>query len=100
MQRVLTKKFAKYLVRGKNEDNFSVLHHELTKILERMILLQKKEKGIEEIDTVAVQITINQFRQELGSMFEGKTVDDYLKSNLFRKEFKLDGANIKCQRTM
>lgn len=100
MQRVLQKKFAKYLNRTKNDTSFSVLHHELTKITNRMIVLQKQDKGIEDIDTVTVSLTTNQFRQELGQMFEPTLVDDYLKSNLFRKEFRIDGATIKCQRTM
>lgn len=100
VQRVLQKKFAKYLSRGKSDTNFSVLHHELTKITNRMIVLQKQDKGIEDIDTVTVSLTTNQFRQELGQMFEANTVDDYLKSALFRKEFRIEGNTIKCSRTM
>lgn len=97
--RVLSKKFSKYLNKTDN-DNFSLLSHHLSKYANTQIGLKKMSMGIEEVDQVTVEFPISQWKQELGTQFDATTVDEYLKSNSFRKEFKLEGNLIKCTRTM
>lgn len=60
----------------------------------------KRNRGVEEVETVTVEVSIAQLKQELGTAFENGTIESYFKSSMFRKEFKLDGDKIKCTRTM
>lgn len=98
VRRVLFKKFQKYL--SKSEQNYSVLHHELEKLATRMILHEKMKRGVEDIDTVTVSLTVSQFKNELGASFDSAQVDQYVMSNKFRQDFRLEGSKIVCTKTM
>ena len=100
VKRVLSKKFAKYLNKGTENENFSLLIHQLGKFSERLILLKKMSMGVEDVETVTIDFPVSQWKHELGTAFDATTVDDFLKSNTFRKEYKIEQGQIKCTKTM
>ena len=97
--KVLEKKFKKYMSRAENE-NFSLLIHNLSKYANTQIGLKKMSLGVEEVEQVTVEFAVSQWKHVLGTQFDATTVDEFLKSATFRKEFKLEGNMIKCTRTM
>ena len=101
VKRVLSKKFAKYLNKrtGENE-NFSLLIHQLDKYCKHLILMKKMSMGVEDVETVTIDFPVSQWKHELGTAFDATTVDEFLKSNTFRKEYKIENGSIKCTKTM
>ena len=83
----MEKKFYKYLNTAENE-NFPLLKHELNRYCDKQIALQKMARGIEEVETITVEFPISQWKQDLGTTFDTTTIDQFLKSTSFKKEFK------------
>ena len=54
---MLRKKFDRYL--NKENENFSVLHHELNKLIISKGALDKRNRGIEEVETIKIEILIS-----------------------------------------
>lgn len=100
VKRVLYKKFSKYLNKSGENENFSLLNHELHRFCNNLIVVQKAHNGIEETDTVTVDFKVTTWKESLGQSFDVTTVDEYLKSNTFRKDFKEANGMIKCTKTM
>lgn len=83
VKRVLYKKFSKYLNKSGENENFSLLNHELHRFCNNLIVVQKAHNGIEEMDTVTVDVKISTWKESLGTNFDVTTVDEYLKSKTF-----------------
>jgi hypothetical protein len=64
------------------------------------VINEKRNRGVEDVLTVPVSIQLSQFKLQLGMAIESNTLEEYFKSALFKKEFKLEGDTIKCTRTM
>jgi hypothetical protein len=56
---------------------------------ERLILVEKANRGIEETTRITVRIKESFFYRDF-SDFDSKALQTYLSSNTFRKEFKHD----------
>jgi hypothetical protein len=57
VKRVLAKKFQAYF-KPRNY-NWSVLHHELCKLVNLQVATSKLQRGIEDIETVRVEVGVN-----------------------------------------
>ena len=57
---MLRKKFDRYL--NKENENFSVLHHELNKLIISKGALDKRNRGVEDVETIKIEILISQFK--------------------------------------
>lgn len=87
VQRNLRKKLDKYL--RSDEDSLQTIHFRLVKLAQNMILLEKANRGIEEATRITVRIKENLFYREFQD-FDAKSLQTYISSNTFRKEFKHD----------
>lgn len=90
--RQLSKKLAKYKYQ-KNDIN-SLLLHILNKEAQDAAVFAKHERGIEVIDKINVEITMNQFKS-IASDFGAQEIDNFLKSSHFNKDFRIEGDKIK-----
>lgn len=96
----LQKKLNKYLSKAGKNDNFSVLHHECERLCKLALVNQKKQRGIEDVETVTGEFTVAQFKGHLGNSFENSQVDEYLRSSLFKGAFQLNGQVVRFTRTL
>ena len=90
VKRNLRKKLEKYL--RSDEDNIQSIHFKLVEMGQRLILVEKANRGIEETTRITVRIKEAVFYKEF-SDFDGKSLQNYLSSNTFIKEFKHDPQN-------
>ena len=57
-------------------------------------MFEKHERGIEVTEKIPVEITLHQFKT-VAHDFGAQEMDNFLKSSLFNKEFRLEGEKIK-----
>ena len=87
MKRSLRKKLEKYL--RSDEESIQSIHFRLVKMGEKMILLEKAERGVEEPTRITVRIKESTFQREF-SDYDNSALHTYIRSNTFRKEFQHD----------
>lgn len=72
-----------------DEDEIESIHFRLVKLGEKMILIEKAARGIEEPTRITVRIKESTFQREF-SEFDARHLLTYIHSNTFRKEFQHD----------
>lgn len=92
IQRVLLKNFDKYLNHN-SEVNMS-LKMIIDKMARTQAIRHKMNNSIEEEEKVSFSISVKAFQQE-ASEFKISSIDDFLKSSLFRKKYQLSDGLIK-----
>jgi len=90
--RQLKKKFEPY--QSKRSDPNQLLLHILTKMVQEKAIYEKYVKGIEEMERLEIRIPLDQFEYEARD-FSNHNITDFLKSNLFVRDFQIDGRHIK-----
>lgn len=93
VQKPMRQKLKMYL--NNENENYTLLTHELNKFAVKLIVLKKANQGIETEENVTVNFALSQFIAHLGSAFEPQTVEQYMASAEFRKqkEFRYDAKN-------
>jgi hypothetical protein len=83
-------------------ENFTLISHELNKHAKKQIAYEKASKGIEEEVSITVRFNISQFMTSLGNQFDNNVIDAYFKSASFKQQqgFKIEGNQISCTKTM
>ena len=87
VKRNLRKKLGKYL--QSDEDNTQAIHFKLVQMGNQAIALEKANRGIEEPTRITIRIKESVFYSEF-SYYDAKSLQTYLNSNTFKKEFKHD----------
>ncbi len=87
VKRNLKKKLEKYL--RSDEESLQSIHFRLVQMGEKMILLEKAERGVEEPTRITVRIKESTFQREFAD-FDARALHTYTRSNTFRKEFQHD----------
>ena len=90
--RNLSKKLAKYKYQ-KNDIN-NLLAHLLNKEAQDRAVFNKAQRGVEMIEKVNVEISVNEFKT-LARDFDVNEVNNFLQSSHFTKDFALEGNTIK-----
>ncbi|CDW86911.1 mcm2 3 5 family protein [Stylonychia lemnae] len=89
--RHLAKRFEQY--KTKKSDPNQILIHLLKKMVSDRALYDKYIKGLDDNERIKVMIPLDQLRNEAKDLAHHH-VDDFLYSDVFKKEYLLDGRNI------
>jgi hypothetical protein len=73
----------------KESGDDTLLYHTLVKMAEQAAILDKHNRGVEEVEKVAVSISVQAFKQQARD-YQVTAVEKFLESNMFRKEFRLE----------
>ena len=71
----------------------------MDKFSQRKAAIYKYSKGIEETETVQVEIKVGEFKQE-AIEFKLHSFDDFFKSAVFLRSYTKEGELIKCTRRL
>ena len=90
--RQLSKKLAGY--KYSKRDNNNLLYHILNKEAQDKAVFMKAERGIEVQEKINVELTINQFKA-VARDFNDMEINNFLASNNFHANFRLEDGKIK-----